>query len=57
MMGGVFSNKQRIRDETMKGIVPVRGAVRNEKRLSEGGTNQNIVHKREGKWRRDIRCR
>ena len=57
MMGGVFGNKQRIRDETMKGVVPVRGAVRNEKRLSEGGANQNIVHEHKGKRRRDIRRR
>jgi len=57
MMGGIFSNKQRIRDKAMKGIVPVRGAVRNEKRLGKGGANQNIIHKCEGKRRRDIRRR
>ena len=56
MMGGVFSNK-RVRDKAMEGIVPIRGAVRNEKRLSEGGTNQNIVHEHKGKRRRDIRRR
>ena len=43
MMGGVFGNEQRIRDEAVKGVVPVRGAVRNEKRLGKGGTNQNII--------------
>jgi hypothetical protein len=42
-MGGVFGKEKRIRKETVKGIVPPYGTIRNEECLGKGGMNQNII--------------
>ena len=43
MMRGVFGKKKRIREETVKGVVPPYSTVRDKKCLGKRGANQNSV--------------
>jgi hypothetical protein len=43
VMGGIFSEKKHIKEETVKGVVPPYSTVRNEKCLGKGGMNQSSI--------------